>query len=115
MSKIEYGSFSVLSTGNKLPILNDSTLKVERVILFIAESNGETSTGYHDLSVDFTAGVAYGDKNTTNTLTHYRNISGVKTKVFEAKVTNMDTGEFTVNVSTITESPKSLRFIAFGS
>lgn len=114
MSKVEYGSITVLSTGNKIPILNDDTLSIERVVLFVANTTGETSAGYYDSSVTFTGSSAYGDENLTKTITHYRNISGTKTKVFEALVTNLDVGEFTINVTTWTEST-SLKFVVFGS
>lgn len=114
MSKVEYGSITVLSTGPKTPILTDSTLVVERVVLFISSSSTESSAGYYDSSVTFTGSSAYGDENDTKTITHYRNISGVKTKVFEGIVTNLDTGEFTVNVSTVTQTT-TLRFVVFGS
>lgn len=114
MPKVEYGSITVLSTGNKIPILNDDTLDIERVILFVASSSTEASAGYHDSSVDFTGSSAYGDENLTQTITHYRNISGVKTKVFEAVITSLDVGEFTINVTTCTQST-SLKFVAFGS
>jgi hypothetical protein len=114
MAKVEYGSITVNSTGNKIPILSDTTLVVERVVLFIASSSSETSAGYYDTSATFTGGSAYGDENDTKTITHYRNVGGVKTKVFEGIVTNLDTGEFTVNVSTLTQST-SLKFVVFGS
>lgn len=115
MSKVEYGQFTVLNgyNGNELPTLTDSSLVVQRVVLFISSSATESSAGYHDASVDFTGSAAYQDENTTKTITHYRNIGGVKTKVFEAKITNMDIGEFTINVTTCTQNT-SLKFVAFG-
>lgn len=114
MAKVEYGSITIGSTGYKIPVLTDDTLVVERVVLFIASSSTETSAGYYDSSVTFTGGSAYGDENLSDTITHYRNISGTKTKVFEGVVTNLDTGEFTVNVTTCTQST-ILRFVVFGS
>lgn len=114
MTKVEYGSITIGSTGNKIPVLDDDTLVVERVVLFIASSSTETSAGYYDTSVTFTGGSAYLDENSSNTITHYRNISGIKTKVFEGIVTNLDTGEFTVNVTIVTQST-SLKFVVFGS
>lgn len=114
MAKVEYGSITVGSTGNKVPILSDSSLVVERVVLFIASSSTETSAGYYDGTVTFTGSAAYGDENDTKTITHYRNIGGTKTKVFEGVVTSLDTGEFTINVTTCTQST-SLKFVVFGS
>lgn len=114
MSKVEYGSIAVLSTGNKIPILNDSTLDVERIVFWIANSSTENSAGYYDSSVTFTGSARYGDENLTKAITHYRNISGTKTKTFEATVTNLDTGEFTINVTTCTQTT-TLHFVVFGS
>lgn len=114
MSKVEEGSITVSSTGNKVPILNDSSIVVERVVLYITSSSTEGAAGYHDGTVNFTGSSAYHDENYANTITHYRNIGGTKTKVFEGIITNLDTGEFTVNVTTCTQSTL-LRFVAFGS
>lgn len=114
MPKVEYGSISILSTGNKTPILNDSTLDIERVVVWVASSSTESSAGYSDGTVTFTGSQAYGDENQTKTITHYRNISGTKTKVFEGVITVLDTGEFTINVSTCTQTTL-LQFVAFGS
>lgn len=114
MSKVEYGQITVNSTGNEIPILDDSTLNIERVVLFVSNSSSEVSAGYYDSSVKFTGSSAYQDSNTTKTLTHYRNIGGVKTKVFEATVTYLDIGEFGISVTTCT-AQTSLKFVAFGS
>jgi len=114
MSKVEYGQITVLSTGNKLPILSDSTLSVERVVLFMTNTTGEVAAGYYDSSATFTGSSAYQDENTTKALTYYRNVSGVKTKIFECTVTSLSVGEFTINVTTCVGS-NSLKFVAFGS
>lgn len=114
MAKVEYGVISVLSTGGNTPVLNDSSLVVERVLLFVPTSSTETSVGYHDASVKFTGSSAYSEENTSKALTHYRNIGGTKTKVFECTVSNLDTGEFSISVTTCT-STTSLHFVAFGS
>lgn len=112
MTKVEYGSITVGSTGNKIPVLSDSSLVVDRVVLFISSSSTESAAGYYDLSATFTGSSAYADENLTKTITHYRNIAGVKTKVFEGLVTALATGQFTVNVTTCTQVT-SLKFVAF--
>ena len=113
MAKVEYGSITVLSTGNKVPLLADSSLQVQKVVLFIASSATETSAGFSDLTTTFTGGSAYGDENDTKTISHYRNIGGTKTLVFEGTITVMTTGMFTINVSTCTQTT-SLKFVVFG-
>lgn len=112
MSKVEYGSSTQVSTGNKIIVLNDGTLTPTKIVLFIASSSTETSAGYSDLTVQFTGSARYSDENYTKSITHYRTISGVKTKVFEAMATYFDTGEFGINVSTCTQST-SLKFVVF--
>lgn len=114
MAKVEYGSTLITSTGSDILVLNDSSLVVERVVLFTADSDTEVSAGYHDASVDFTGSAKYGDENLTHTLTHYRTISGVKTKTFETTVTDLDTGEFTINTTTRTVNTR-VRYVVFGS
>lgn len=104
MAKVEYGSILVVSTGNKTPILSDSTLLVNRVVAWVSSSSSESSAGYGDGSISFTGGSAYGDENTSKLITHYRNIGGVKTKVFECTLGLLDTGEFTINVTICTQS-----------
>lgn len=114
MAKLEQGSSTITSTGNKIIILNDDTLSVEKVVFLIAHSSTEVSTGFSDGTVNFTSNVGYGDTSMTKSITHYRNISGVKTKTFEAVVTLLDIGEITLNVTTCTQSTL-LRLTAYGS
>lgn len=114
MAKVEYGSITVTGTGNDIIVLNDSTLDVQKVVLFVASSSTEASAGFSDGTIKFTGGSAYGDENDTKTLTHYRNVSGTKTKVFETDVTNMDVGEFTINTTTCTQIT-TLRLVAYGT
>lgn len=114
MSKVEYGSFAVTSTGGDTPVLDDFTLNVQKVILFIPSSASETSVGFHDSSSDFTGSSAYNEENYAHSLTHWRNIGGTKTKVFECMVTNMDVGEFSINTTTLS-STTIVHFVAFGS
>lgn len=114
--KTEHGQITVLasSTGNKTPILEDYTLDIQAVALLIASSATESAVGFYDGTKQFTGSSAYKDSSTTRSITHYRNIGGVKTKVFEGTVTNLDIGEFTINVTTCTQNT-ALRFVAYGS
>jgi len=81
--------------------------------LWVASSSTETSAGYYDGTATFTGSYAYQDENLTNSITHYRNIGVTKTKVLEGTVTNLDTGEFIINISTLTASTV-LNFVVFG-
>lgn len=114
MAKVEYGSTLLTSTGNNIIVLNDSSLAVSRIAYWATFSDGTSAAGYYDSSVTFTGSSTYADENLTKSMTHYRNISGVKTKVFEFTTTLLDTGEFTINVSTLSANTM-LRFIAYGS
>lgn len=112
MAKAEYGKIWIGGTGPAAPVLDDDTLVVNKVVLFLANSSSVVSAGYGDGTSKFTGGSAYGDENTTKLITHYRNISGVKTKVFEADLTALATGEFYINVTTCTAACW-LHFLAF--
>lgn len=114
MAKIELGSTTITSTGNNIIILNDDTLSIEKIVFLIANSSTEVSTGFSDGVVNFTSNVGYGDTSMTKSITHYRNIGGTKTKTFEAVVTNLDIGEFTLNVTTCTQATQ-VRLTAYGS
>lgn len=117
MAKVEYGSLTVTSTGTKIFVLADTTLQVERVVLFVSDSATVASAGYGDTTVNFNGGSAYADENSTYSLTHYRNVSGTKTKIVEATVpTNsfISTGEFRLSVS-ILSTPTQIKFVVFGS
>ena len=114
MAKIEQGSITITGTGNNILVLNDSSLVVQKLVFLIVHSTTEVSTGFSDGTINFTGNVGYGDTNMTKSITHYRNISGTKTKTFEGVVSNLDTGEFTLNVTTCTQSTQ-LKFIAYGS
>lgn len=114
MAKLEQGSSTIVSTGNKILVLNDDTIDIEKLVFLVSNSSTEVSTGFSDGTVNFTGNVGYGDTNMTKSITHYRNISGVKTKTFEGVVTLLDVGEFTINVTTCTQSTQ-LKFLAYGS
>lgn len=114
MSKVEYGQITINSTGYKAPILDDDTLEIEKLVAFVSSSSTEASAGFYDSTAQFTGSSAYQDSNSSKLITHYRNIGGVKTKVFEAVVVSLDTGEFTINVTTCTQST-SFKFVVFGS
>lgn len=114
MSKIEQGSITITGTGNTIIVLNDYNLVVQKLTFLIVNSTTELSTGFSDGTINFTGNIGYGDTNMTKSITHYRNISGVKTKTFEGVISNLDTGEFTLNVTTCTQSTQ-LKFVAYGS
>lgn len=114
MSKVECGASTVVSTGTEIFILNDDTIDIQSVVLFISSSATESSAGFSNLTTTYTGSAAYWDENTTKTITHYRNVSGVKTKVFEAVVTALDVGEFTLSVTTCTQTTQ-VKYVAYGS
>lgn len=115
MSKVESSSFAVTTTGGDTILLNDDTINISKLILFVATSSTETSVGFHDSSTDFTGSSAYSEANTTKPLTHWRNISGTKTKMIECTVTSTGTvGEFSINTSTLV-SATIVHYVAFGS
>lgn len=114
MTKVEYGQITIVSTGIKTPVLNDDTLVVEDVVVWVSDSATESSAGFSDGSISFTGSSAYGDENDTKLITHYRNIGGTKTKVLEATLSSLGTGEFDINVSTLTTSTV-LRYVVRGS
>lgn len=101
--KVETGSTFVNSTGNKIPTLSDPTLVVDMVIFFVGTAVAEVSAGFSDLTNKFNAN-KYGDSNLTKTFRHYRTISGTKTKTLELDLTAVSTGDFTFNVSTLTQN-----------
>ena len=111
MAKVEFGKTLITSTGSTIVSLDDYGLDIDDIILWVANSSAESSAGYSDGSGSFTGSARYGDENLNNTITHYRNISGVKTKVFEATVTLLDIGEFTLNTTTLTAQIE-LNFVA---
>lgn len=114
MAKLEQGSSTIVSTGNKTIILSDSTLAIQKIVFMVNNSTTEVSTGFSDGTVNFTGNVGYGDVNMTKSITHYRNIGGTKTKTFEGVITLLDIGEFTLNVTTCTQNTQ-VRFLVYGS
>jgi hypothetical protein len=114
MPKVEYGSFTITSTGPDTIILNDDTIDITDVVLFVANSSSEVSAGHSDGTTQFTGGSAYGDENASHVLTHYRNISGTKTKVLETATTNLDVGEFSIDTTTLTATTQ-VRYVVLGN
>jgi hypothetical protein len=113
MPKVEYNSVLITSTGPDIPVLDDSTLDIDRLVFWIVTSDGTSAGGYYDnTSKKFTGSSTYGDENSTKSLTHYRNVSGTKTKVFEMNVTALDVGEFSINTTTITANTV-LHYVAY--
>lgn len=114
MAKVEIGSSTVTATGPTIIILNDGTLNITDVVLFVGNSTSEIAVGHSDGTTTFTGSYAYLDANFTKTLTYYRNIGGTKTKVFETVVTDLDVGEFTINTTTLPSSLQ-IKFVAYGN
>lgn len=112
--KVEYGSITITSTGTDTLVLDDFTLTPTKIVMWVASSATETSAGFSDLTTKFTGGSAYADENLTKALTHYRNISGIKTKVFETDVTGFSTGEVAINTTTCTQATK-VNLVVYGS
>lgn len=113
MTKIEQSSITITSAGGDTIVLNDYTLDISKIVFLVTTSASEISTGFSDGTVNFTSNIQYGDTNMTKSITHYRNISGVKTKTFEAAVTLLDIGEFSINTTTCTQ-PTQIKFTAYG-
>ena len=114
MAKLEQGSSTITATGSNLIILNDDTIDIEKMVFMVVNSTTEVSTGFSDGTINFTGNVGYGDTNMTKSITHYRSIGGTKTKTFEAVISLLDVGEFTLNVTTCTQ-PTQVKFLAYGS
>lgn len=114
MTKVEYGSILITSTGPDIIILNDDTLDVTDVVFWVADSNTESAAGYYDGSSTFTGSAKYSDENASNSITYYKNISGTKTKVFEMVGSSLDVGEIGISTTTLTANIK-LNFVARGN
>lgn len=116
MSKVELGSSTIVSTGTKTLTLNDSSLVPQKIVLFTMDSSTVGGAGYGDTATNFTGDTTYGDVDTVHSLTHYKNVSGVKTKVFEATVPSNAfavAGEFKLSVTTLSATTK-VYFVVFG-
>lgn len=114
MAKVEQTSITITSTGSDTIVLEDYTLAIEKIIFAVSNSATSLSTGFSDGNSNFTGNVLYGDVSTTKSIIHYRNISGVKTKTFEAVVTNLDIGEFSISTTVCTQ-PTQLELTVYGS
>jgi hypothetical protein len=111
MAKVERGSFTVTSTGNKIYSLVDTTLVPNRVA-FSVVTGSEITTGYSDGTKNFCGTSAYNEVSSTKPISHYRNIGGTKTKTLEGTYTGSAAGEFYMNFSTRTENT-TVRFVAY--
>lgn len=117
MSKVESGSITITGTGSEVILLADDTLDIEKIVLFVGSSSTEASAGFTDLSEHFTGSPHYDEANDSNTITHLRNVSGLKTKVFEAKIPAggfSSAGEFSLDVTTCTQVTQ-LKYVVIGS
>jgi len=113
MTKVEFGSTTITSTGSDIIVLNDPTLVIEKIVLCVSSASNEAAIGYYDGSVTFTGDSTYAGENTTKSITDYKNVGGTKTKVFETVGTYVDTGEFGINTTTCSGLTKIL-FVAYG-
>lgn len=117
MSKVEYGSATITSTGSKTFVLADDTLQVEKVVLFVTDSSTVGSAGFGDQTINFAGGSAYNDETNTKALQHYRNVSGTKTLIIEGTIpptSFVNAGEFVLAVTTVAASIQ-VKFVVFGS
>lgn len=116
MAKVETGSITFSSTGNKIVTLADASLQIQKIVICVSDSTTVASFGYSDGTVNFTGGTAYGDEDDTKTITHYRNVSGTKTKIIEGLISGTgfsSAGEFTINISTLS-TPTQIKFTVYG-
>lgn len=117
MSKVEISSSTINGTGTKTILTTDPTMQVEKVVMFILEGSNLGAAGFGDQTINFTSEAAYASANDTKSLTYFKNISGVKTKVLEATVPSnsfVNVGEFKISVTTLTASTK-VWFALYGS
>jgi hypothetical protein len=114
MAKVELTNRTFTTTSTETVILNDDTIDIEKVVAMVVDSSTVAAFGYGDTVDNFTGSIKHLDKNTTKTITFYKDVSSVKTKVFEATITNLDIGEFSINVTTCTQNTK-VWFLCYGS
>jgi hypothetical protein len=116
MAKVERGAITVVSSGSKTYVLNDDTLIPTNISFSIStNSNSERSVGNYNGLINYSGNIGtYSDVSATKSICHYRNISGVKTKIAEATVTGFDEGEFYMNFTTLTENT-SINFVVHGN
>lgn len=111
MAKVEPIAATFLSSGSKTIVLNDSSIDIEKVVLYIVSSTGEKTAGFSDSVTNFSGNLSHMETSTTKTLSHYRTIGGIKTKVFEATIPSnafSDTGELKLDITTLTEMTQVL-------
>lgn len=117
MPKIERGQFTRTHTGSTTVILNDDTINIEKIVFTIVSTTTEKSSGFSDSTINFTANDNYNEVSLANSIHHYRNISGVKTKTFEGKVPSggfSSTGEFQFDTNVITQNT-TIGFVVYGN
>lgn len=105
--KFEIGTVTITSTGNKIVVLNDSSLTIDEIFFSVESPDDNGSCGFSDGTNNYTRNILYNEVSTTKSLVHYKNISGVKTKTLSLTITDLTTaGEFSYNVDTRTENTK---------
>ncbi len=117
MAKIENGSFTKTNTLPTTVILNDGSLAIEKIVFTVVSSATEKSSGFSDGTINFTSNDNYGDTSLSNSIHHFRNISGTKTKTFQGVVPSgglSSTGEFVFNTSVLTQNT-TINFTVYGN
>jgi hypothetical protein len=115
--KVDRGSFTVTTTGNKTVILStETTMNVQKVVFTVTtNTSSEKSGGYGDLTLNFSGTQVGNETSQAYSVIHNRSVSGVTTRIIEGTLTNVSTaGQFTVNFSTVTQATQ-IGFVAYGS
>jgi hypothetical protein len=109
MAKVEKGSFSVDTTGESdLIVLEDDTLTPDFFWFSISARPGTTEThvissdGWQDMNLDRKVSKSsYADstvrgtkRSTTQSITHYKNVSSAFTQIIGAYISYTETGGF---------------------
>lgn len=124
--KLEKGSFSVDATGQSdLIVLEDDTLTPDFFLFSISgrpsttETHAISSDGWQDLNLDrkvskstYSDSTVRGTKrSTTESITHYKNVSSAFTQVIGAYISYVETGGFKYTAS-VADSNYVVDFVA---
>lgn len=124
--KLEKGSFSVDATGQSdLIVLEDDTLTPDFFLFSISgrpsttETHVISSDGWQDLNLDrkvskstYSDSTVRGTKrSTTESITHYKNVSSAFTQVIGAYISYVETGGFKYTAS-VADSNYVVDFVA---
>lgn len=126
MVKVEKGSFSVDTTGeSSLLVLEDDTLTPDFFLFSISgrpsttETHVISSDGWQDMVLDRkVCKSSYADstirgtkRSTTESITHYKNVSSTFTQVIGAYISYVETGGFKYTAS-VADSNYVVDFVA---